>query len=916
MIRMIQSRSAKHAKIYFEDALIKSDYYLDEAELQGKIGGRLALRLGVGGSVNKEIFFSLCENRHPLTGASLTPRTKIKRTVGYDITFLCPKSVSILHALSKDDHILKAFEDCVDLTMRDIERDCKTRVRKDGLQDERVTGELIWTSFVHQTARAVEGSLPDPHLHAHCFTFNATWDEKEEKFKAAQFRDIKMKMPVYQAIFHKRLSDKLLDLGYDVEKKQYGFEVKGVPQKVIDLFSKRTKEIAKIAKEKGITDPKELDELGARTRSSKQKGLSMNDLKHEWRKQIQELKAKDGGFKDKTIRHDPNAIVPNMTPRQCVDYALDHCFERASVVPYHRLFETALKYSVGTKGVTLDALEWSFKTDNRIIKVNEGNKDFCTTREVLEEEHKMVRLALSGQGKMKPLFLQVPAIQRDGQQKDAIRHILTTSHQVSIIRGVAGGGKTSLMREAIEWIRYSGREVTVVAPTAKASREVLRAQGFEKADTVAKLLTDKTMKKGLTNQVIWVDEAGLLGNREMVALLELATENNARLILGGDTRQHSSVDRGDALRILNKVAGIQTSEVSQIKRQRDLHFKEIVESLSQGDVKSAFNKLDKNGSIRQIETEKLHEVLVEDYIELVKNKKSVLVISPTHEDGNKVSEAIRSSLKTLGMIDKKDKRVLQYKNLNLTEAQKSDWRVFKDVDVVQFNQNLKGIKNGSVWKIEDCSNQGVIISNNKKQTLSLPLDKARHFNVYKKSEINLSKGDKIRITKNGLDTKKKKLENDQLLEVISISKLGNIKLKSSLSEATYTIKKDHGHLNHAYCITSHASQGRDVDEVLISQPSTTLGATDSKQLYVSVSRAKERARIYTDDKKELLTFASRLRDRESAIELVSKKEKSSEQLKEYIQRNIIKESINQTVGQSKNTNKGLTKKDKSYEPSL
>lgn len=71
--------------------------------------------------------------------------------------------------------------------MQDIEADAQTRVRKEYVYEDRPTGELVWAEFIHQTARPVEGHAPDPHLHAHCFVFNTTWDESEGQFKAARF---------------------------------------------------------------------------------------------------------------------------------------------------------------------------------------------------------------------------------------------------------------------------------------------------------------------------------------------------------------------------------------------------------------------------------------------------------------------------------------------------------------------------------------------------------------------------------------------------------------------------------------------------------------------------------------------------------------------------------------------------------
>ncbi|HEY1024936.1 MAG TPA: MobF family relaxase [Sphingobacteriaceae bacterium] len=225
---MIQSQSAGHAKSYYTEALAKSDYYIGGQELSGTFRGRLSNRLGITGVATKERFHALCENRHPDTGKPLTPRTKKDRTVGYDINFHVPKSVSILHALAKDNHVLDAFQSSVATTMEMIQADARTRIRKSGTYADRVTGELLWVDFIHQTARPVDGFVPDPHLHAHCYVFNMTWDQTEQRIKAGQFRHINQNMPGYQTMFHKVLADNLVRLGYQVKPTLKSFEVEGI----------------------------------------------------------------------------------------------------------------------------------------------------------------------------------------------------------------------------------------------------------------------------------------------------------------------------------------------------------------------------------------------------------------------------------------------------------------------------------------------------------------------------------------------------------------------------------------------------------------------------------------------------------------------------------------------------------------
>ena len=891
MIRMIQSNNAAHAKAYFSQNLEKADYYINDQELKGHIRGKLAERLGLEDVVTKDVFFDLCENRNPATGESLTPRTKEERRVGYDINYHAPKSVSIIHALSSDDHILKAFEAAVQETMLDIENDAKTRVRADGQYADRSSGELIWADFIHQTARPVENHAPDPHLHAHCFVFNATWDPEENKIKAGQFGDIKRDMPYYQARFHKRLSDNLIDLGYGIRRTDQSFEIENVPERVIELFSKRTDEIGRVAKEKGITDAKELSELGARTRGKKQTGLAMDDLKADWKRQIRELGPEEDGQVDRPVRFAPEKLREILHAKHCVDHAMDHHFERASVIRDRRLLETAYRQSIGERNVSLDQVNEFVQSDNRLIDIQERGQVMMTTHSVLSEEKYMIELAKQGQGKLAPLFEKCPSLKLDGQQAEAVQHVLTTTNRVSIIRGTAGSGKTTLLKEATRQIEAAGKSITVVAPTSEASRGVLATEGFENANTVARLLVDKKMQNELKGQVLLVDEAGLLGTKDMTALLELSQKQDARLILSGDTRQHSSVVRGDALRILNTVGGIRAAEVNRIYRQRDEDYRMAVEDLSKGDVSSGFGRLDNMGAINTVDPEALTKTLAIDYVETIKKGKSALVISPTHKQGEEVSDQIREKLRSSGMLGKREITTSKLVNLNLTEAEKSDWRNISKGHIVRFNQNRAGIARGSKWEVFESNDNHISIRDDAGETASLPIQNADSYDVYFKKDMAIAKGDKIRITRNGFDLEKKRLNNGQMLEVKSVRKDGPIELINQQSKTTYHLDKDFGHLDHAYCITSHASQGKTVDEVLIAQPAATFPATNAKQLYVSVSRGRDKVRIYTEDKDELLSHASRMGDRQSAIELVSGKRAAHQVIQQEIVRQETKKAM-------------------------
>ena len=162
MLRVTPQASSGDAKRYYASA----DYYTEGQELIGLWGGKGAERLGLKGVVDKMAFDRLCDNLNPLDGKQLTPRTRGDRTVLYDFTWSVPKSVSLLYSMTGDEQILDAFRSAVHDTMLDIESEMKTRVRRNGKDENRTTGNMVWAEFIHKTSRPVNG-VPDPQLHIH-----------------------------------------------------------------------------------------------------------------------------------------------------------------------------------------------------------------------------------------------------------------------------------------------------------------------------------------------------------------------------------------------------------------------------------------------------------------------------------------------------------------------------------------------------------------------------------------------------------------------------------------------------------------------------------------------------------------------------------------------------------------------------
>lgn len=861
MLRITESTSADGAKSYYTKGLTREDYYSQGHEIVGLWQGHGARLLGLAGPVGEEAFFALCENRDPRSGETLTARQKEGRRVGYDFTFSAPKSVALLHALSGDRRILDAFRASVAETMRELEAEMKARVRKGGANTDRVTGKMVWAEFVHFTTRPV-GGMPDPDLHAHCLAFNTTWDSAERRWKAGEFHDIKRDAGYYEAAFHARLAARMRALGYGVERHGKWWDVAGIPRPLIEKFSRRTAEIEAKAAELGITDIDAKGELGARTRKAKAKDLPKAEMLAEWRKRltpaeqallerISEGSAGSANFGER------------LSAGEAVAHAVSAAFERASVTDDKALREAALRRGIGS--VLPEALTRAIHEAGVLSRSIDG-RQLVTTREVLAEERAMLALARAGKGVCTPLGPRgyepaEPLL--NTAQRAAVRQVLGSTDRFLIVEGGAGTGKTTLMKEIKAGVEAAGRQIFAFAPTAEASRGVLRAEGFAEADTVARLLLDGKLQQRVRGQVWVIDEAGMLGTRPLRAILALATELQARVILSGDTRQHAGVERGDALRLLIEKGGLRAAEVRDIVRQRG-EYREAVAALSRGEIAEGFARLDRLGWIEEMPETTRHARLAADYVAAVSSGQTALVVSPTHREADAVTAIIRETLKGQKIIDPIDGDLLALRNLAWTEADRADPARYAAGLVVQFFRDAPGIKRGERLIVEGVdAGRRVIARRVGGEAVVLPLQASARFQVYRPFTLGLAAGDQVRITQNG-KTKDgaHKLHNSTLCTVKSFTPDGDLVLENG-----WMLAKDYGHLAHGYCTTSHASQGKTVDQVFIAQGAASLPATSREQFYVSVSRAREGVRIYTDDKARLLEAAERSGMRGSALEL-------------------------------------------------
>jgi ATP-dependent exoDNAse (exonuclease V) alpha subunit len=242
--------------------------------------------------------------------------------------------------------------------------------------------------------------------------------------------------------------------------------------------------------------------------------------------------------------------------------------------------------------------------------------------------------------------------------------------------------------------------------------------------------------------------------------------------------------------------------------------------------------------------------LAESYIDASSQRKpdgslkTSLVISPTHAESEKITDAIRSQLAAMGKLGE-EREFQAWVPKHLTEAERTQAKSFAEGDMIQFHQHAKGHKSGS----------RIIVDGN-----GLPLDQASRFQVFSPTMLSIAAGDRIRITANAT-INGHRLNNGDIFTVKGF-KDGDIVLANN-----WIVPKEFGQIARGYSQTSHAAQSKTVDTVLIGVSQLSHGAVDKAQMYVSASRARDKAVLFTDDRDALREAVARERERLTATEV-------------------------------------------------
>lgn len=582
-------------------------------------GYRFAHDLQTGEKVTTKEARKLAQGFDPSTGEELMPaaceyhRKKMKDpksvadvknppTAGNDLTFNPDKGYSALWAgaliegrfdLARE--IQNAFQEAVKDTLQDaFDRNFfQSRLvkgsGKDRVEWREPVKDVILLTFEHQTARPTgDGkSRGDPLIHNHCLALNMGICH-DGVVRALDTDALYYNRPVMDAVMkanlYKRLQqiEELKDL--DIIRGDRDVKINGIPQALIDALSSRRKEIETYLEEIGMsTADRRAAAIAARkTRGDKDTQPPLEELLKDW---------------DAIIRAHTNgkSLFDLLVKKEIVLETREEKMERVAQEAIARLGDKQTVVSdrdVIAETIRSCAGEFDKEEYNEVVNyvktkhlvlfdIDEENRLQFAVRHLAEKEVSFMNLIMN-MPTVEPLSTKAD-IERiltkygslNDEQAMGINYLLSSTSPILNFEGSAGTGKTFTMkvfREAVEGVyRELGYEVHGISPSWKAAgglRDELELRD-EVSKALAKWIADhKAGKFAVTEKtIVIIDEAGMAGMAEMEYITRVVSEAGGRIVMLGDVQQLSPVAAGSPMALSLRVNG--GHRLNVIMRQKD-----------------------------------------------------------------------------------------------------------------------------------------------------------------------------------------------------------------------------------------------------------------------------------------------------------------------------------------------------------
>lgn len=916
-------------------------YYSTDATSQQWLGkGCEYLQLN-NKEVSKEQMLALLEGKLP--DGRMLQNFKGEHRPGFDMTFSAPKSVSILVGLSVAPQLQGFHDAAVKYAIGKIEAEfAEVRIRRNGQIQYEKPDNLVIAAFRQHSSRA-----NDPALHTHAVTMNMSFLDGKARSLASDpsrqrgvVEQVQNNAHYCGLLYRQHLANQLKNAGFKIQLVGDGlFEIAGVPDALLQEFSKRRADIEQLLANEGWSGAKSAAIATLLTRSGKEEH-DLQTLQENWQQRAKEHGFDGKDFMQNFAQHSANtkskfsiiadkllsliginnnnnnnktaAALELDAALACLNVATETLSQKTAVFTERALFAECLKHSllcpnaIAQENITKVITQ---ATVNQSLYVardpNNGQKIFTTPWLLTLEAESITRIennkgivpAISSKQAVQEFQRtranKLPHVMTKSQQQ-AMLTLLTTTDRYLAIQGYAGVAKTSMLAETKIFLHAKGYQLRGATVASSAANELQTKAGIS-ADVfpvVHQELKNATTGS-LTKMIYIVDEASQLSSPQGHALIKEIERTQARLILVGDKAQLPSINAGRIFS-LTQDYGIKTATMHEIVRQKNHKLKQAVVHATAGEVDQALQKL----HVQELATYTERVTwIANQWLSLTPQLRAqTLLFAPTHANREAITNIIREGLKNEHSLTGTSINHTVLKAKNLAPMQQRFIGYYQSGEVLRFNQtiNKQNIKLGEYYTVGSITAYHqqknilpLINQQGKKQQFSLkylPAYKThnsafeRVIEVYQPKNIELQVGDKLMWTRNskGLNIRNGQCFSLQEITAKELVFLNQDGVLIKLDKTNAALK----HLDYSYVLTNYKVQGKDAAFGLGLMESYQQNSTNLNNFYVQISRAIHNMTLVTDDKEKLIAaIKHNTIEKLASLDILSSKQLVSHELK-------------------------------------
>lgn len=844
-----------------------------------------------------------------------------ERRAFYDFTFSAPKTFSVAAVTGGMAQVREWHRLAVLKAANEMEHWTTYRTNRGGVIEEHQSGNFCAAWYAHDSNRALE-----PQLHDHLVIFNMTVGAPGKNY-ALESKAFFGRVNYLTAIYRDELAAQAQRAGVEIVWGEHGEpQIRTLYEAGLhEHFSRRTHESEALIGQCERLLGQKLDNNQRKTLIMASRGIDLNRFENAFTSQGNGLhwakneilerftalirNCSDGGLREITTEEviakqrtslspDQQSVLVQISTRlgnsnrnladrptiaEAVTHAMSHCFERNSVCRAQDVWEEAIRFGRGA-GFDVPTLRAEFDrlAQNPAIKLVARGEELTTTLH-LAREAALITSVEQGRGAVLPAnehFAASPKL--NSEQRTAVEGVVRSRDRWTALVGDAGTGKTFAASELVRAHLEAGRKVFMCAPSNSA-RDVLRADGkalkqqpssidiaapFEQAQSLQKLLCDPVMQKGIgPGGWVFLDEAGLASTSMLYELQTLAERHGWRVHLQGDPKQHSSVEAGDAFRVILQQSSIERWRLSDIRRQTATSgLRAVSKHFAAGRMAEALQILDAAGRIVEASEEKRLKAMAQDYVNCIAGGRSCIVVNRTHRENDAVSDHVRSELKARGILGHEES-IQTVRSLGWTAAQKRDYRRYQPGHVIEVTAGREQGRCFTVLGVE--RGRGIRARAHDGQERFFTRRESTGFDACEVRPCKVALGEILLLRSgqgseliNGDRVRVSRLENGTIYG----SKIGPDNSPTG-PEKHVTLRN----FTYAYAATSHRSQGMTVDVALVGLDRESLAHVDAKTIYVAGTRPRNELRFYVESRATLLAGGSRVSgERKAALEMEQK----------------------------------------------